>query len=137
GDAIVEGTKSGNSYSAREYFTADLIAYTTQSKDSRFLTLIERMIPNPISDARLAFNLSCLHALYGNKKEMLQYMKIAIFLGKPTVDFEKDQDFRGFRSDPDFIRTLLWGGPALDPSLIPPAIDLPRGNPRPSQVPAR
>ncbi|TGK29050.1 hypothetical protein EHQ12_01065 [Leptospira gomenensis] len=137
GDAVVEGIKTGVSYSAREYFAADLIAYTTQSKDTRFLPLIERMVPNPISDARLAFNLSCLHALHGNKKEMLQYMKIAIFLGKPTVDFETDQDFHGFRSDPDFIRTLLWGGPALDPALIPPATEVPRGNSHPGSVPTR
>ncbi|RHX96342.1 hypothetical protein DLM76_00245 [Leptospira yasudae] len=120
GDITIKGTKSGNLYSAREYFVADLIAYTGESKDNRFLPLIQTMIPNPIGDARLAFNLSCLHALNGNKQEMLQYMKIALFLGKETVDFENDSDFNAFRSDPDFIK-MIWDGPALNPSLIPPA----------------
>ncbi|WP_230458313.1 TPR end-of-group domain-containing protein [Leptospira weilii] len=120
GDPTLKGTKSGNLYSAREYFTADLIIYTTESKDSQFLSLIQQMIPNPIGDARLAFNLSCLYALSGKKQEMLQFMKIALFLGKQTVDFEKDSDFNAFRSDPDFIK-MIWDGPALDPSLIPPA----------------
>ncbi|WP_245667158.1 TPR end-of-group domain-containing protein [Leptospira tipperaryensis] len=119
GEAAVEGIKSKNVYSAREYFAADLIAYSGQTKDFRFFSLITQMIPNPISDPRLAFNLSCLHALNGNKQEMLQYMKIALFLGKESVEFEKDSDFNAFRSDPDFIR-MLWEGPALDPSLIPP-----------------
>ncbi|MBM9502318.1 hypothetical protein JWG44_18865 [Leptospira sp. 201903071] len=119
GEATVEGTKSKIVYSAREYFTADLIAYTGQTKDLSFFSLIQEMIPNPISDPRLAFNLACLHALNGNKEEMLQYMKIALFLGKESVEFEKDSDFNTFRSDPDFIR-MLWDGPALDPSLIPP-----------------
>ncbi|MCG6168709.1 TPR end-of-group domain-containing protein [Leptospira sanjuanensis] len=120
GDITIKGTKSGNLYSAREYFVADLIAYTGESKDDRFLPLIQKMIPNPIGDARLAFNLACLHALNGNKQEMLQYMKIALFLGKETVDFENDSDFNAFRSDPDFIK-MIWDGPALNPSLIPPA----------------
>ncbi|WP_210413288.1 TPR end-of-group domain-containing protein [Leptospira barantonii] len=129
GDTTLQGTKSGNLYSAREYFTADLIAYTSESKDSQFLPLIQRMIPNPIGDARLAFNLACLYALQGNKQEMLQYMKIAFFLGKQTADFEKDQDFNSFRSDPDFIR-MIWDGPALDSSLIPPS-SKPPVSPRP------
>ncbi|WP_246835055.1 hypothetical protein [Leptospira kmetyi] len=47
-------------------------------------------------------------------------MKMAFFLGKQTVDFEKDEDFNSFRSDPDFIR-MIWDGPALDSSLIPPS----------------
>ncbi|WP_243394753.1 TPR end-of-group domain-containing protein [Leptospira adleri] len=118
GEATVEGVKSKNLYSARQYFAADLIAYTGQAKDSQFVSLITQMVPNPISDPRLAFNLACLHALNGNKQEMLQYMKIALFLGRETVDFERDSDFNAFRSDPDFIR-MLWEGPALDPSLIP------------------
>lgn len=118
GEATVEGVKSKNLYSARQYFAADLIAYTGQAKDSQFVSLITQMIPNPISDPRLAFNLACLHALNGNKQEMLQYMKIALFLGRETVEFERDSDFNAFRSDPDFIR-MLWEGPALDPSLIP------------------
>ncbi|PJZ29254.1 hypothetical protein CH378_13730 [Leptospira kmetyi] len=120
GDSAIQGTKTGNLYSSREYFTADLIAYTSASKDFQFLPLIQKMIPNPIGDARLAFNLACLHALQGNKQEMLQYMKMAFFLGKQTVDFEKDEDFNSFRSDPDFIR-MIWDGPALDSSLIPPS----------------
>ncbi|MBM9576466.1 hypothetical protein JWG45_04785 [Leptospira sp. 201903070] len=119
GEAKVEGIKSKHVSSAREYFAADLIAYTGQTRDFRFSSLIQQMIPNPISDPRLAFNLACLHALNGNKEEMLQYMKIALFLGKDSVEFEKDSDFNAFRSDSDFIR-MLWDGPALDPSLIPP-----------------
>ncbi|TGK17770.1 TPR end-of-group domain-containing protein [Leptospira stimsonii] len=118
GEATLEGIKSKNVYSAREYFAADLLAFTGQTKNSQFVPLIQRLIPNPITDARLAFNFACLHALNGNKQEMLQYMKIALFLGKETVEFENDSDFNAFRSDPDFIR-MLWEGPALDPSLIP------------------
>ncbi|XDD51271.1 hypothetical protein AB3N59_05780 [Leptospira sp. WS92.C1] len=120
GEGVVEDLKTGNQHSIREYFAADLIAYAGERKDFQFLPLIHQMIPNPISDPRLAFDLACLHALNGNKKEMLQYMKIAIFLGKPAADFDKDADFHGFRADPDYIRTL-WEGPVLDPSLIPPA----------------
>lgn len=129
GDITLKESKSGNLYSAREYFTADLIAYTSESKDSQFLPLIQKMIPNPIGDARLAFNLACLYALQGNKQEMIQYMKIAFFLGKQTVDFEKDEDFNAFRSDPDFIR-MIWDGPALDSSLIPPSSKPPLSSPK-------
>ncbi|EMO62376.1 hypothetical protein LEP1GSC133_1163 [Leptospira borgpetersenii serovar Pomona str. 200901868] len=60
----------------------------------------------PIGDARLAFNLACLHALNGNKQKMLHYTKIALFLRMNVLEFKKDSDFYAFRSDPDFIRMI-------------------------------
>nr|WP_231293386.1 MULTISPECIES: hypothetical protein [Leptospira] len=121
GDGTIRETKSGNLYSAREDFAADLIFYTGKSKDNRFMALIQKMVPNPIGDARLAFNLACLHALNGNKQKMLHYMKIALFLGVNVLEFTKDSDFYAFRSDPDFIRMIRDGArPALGLSLIPP-----------------
>ncbi len=106
GDGTIRETKSGNLYSAREDFAADLIFYTGKSKDNRFMALIQKMVPNPIGDARLAFNLACLHALNGNKQKMLHYTKIALFLGMNVLEFKKDSDFYAFRSDPDFIRMI-------------------------------
>ncbi|UPO14473.1 hypothetical protein MY480_10190 [Leptospira borgpetersenii] len=83
------GKQKAEIYTAREDFAADLIFYTGKSKDNRFMALIQKMVPNPIGDARLAFNLACLHALNGNKQKMLHYTKIALFLGMNVLELKR------------------------------------------------
>ncbi|EKR26399.1 hypothetical protein LEP1GSC087_3503 [Leptospira interrogans serovar Bataviae str. L1111] len=107
GNAPLTGFKSGNTYSsAREFFAADLIAYTGITKDFGLLFLGNQMIPNDVTDPRLYFNLACLYAIQRDKKEMLHNVAIALRLGQSPKDFLTDSDFDGFKKDPDFIRIV-------------------------------
>ncbi len=107
GNAPLTGFKSGNTYSsAREFFAADIIAYTGITKDFGLLFLGNQMIPNDVTDPRLYFNLACLYAIQRDKKEMLHNVAIALRLGQSPKDFLTDSDFDGFKKDPDFIRIV-------------------------------
>lgn len=50
----------------------------------------------------LAFNLACLHALFGDRDEALAAVKVALELGYEPERFD-DADFDSLRDDPDFI----------------------------------
>ncbi|EMY78061.1 hypothetical protein LEP1GSC060_1689 [Leptospira weilii serovar Ranarum str. ICFT] len=113
------GVKSGNTYSsAREFFAADLIAYTGITKDFGLLFLGNQMIPNDVTDSRLPFNLACLYSIQGDKEEALHYTTIALRLGKSPRDFLTDPDFDRFKKDADFIR-IMRGGSVSSSSLNP------------------
>ncbi|AKP25538.1 conserved exported hypothetical protein [Leptospira interrogans serovar Manilae] len=107
GNTPLTGFQSGNTYSsAREFFAADLIAYTAITKDFGLLFLGNQMIPNDVTDPRLYFNLACLYAIQRDKEEMLHNVAIALRLGQSPKDFLTDSDFDGFKKDPDFIRIV-------------------------------
>lgn len=53
----------------------------------------------------LAFNLACLHALFGDRPQALEAVEAALHLGTSPAAFD-DADFDSLRDDPDF-RSLL------------------------------
>lgn len=107
GEGSVQGSDSQNEYDLREYFAGDIIVYMAESNDFSYESfLTNQLIPAEITDSRLAFNLSCLSAVRGKKKEMLKYMKIARQLGKPKSHFTTERDFKNFWNDPDFLELL-------------------------------
>ncbi|EMJ93867.1 TPR end-of-group domain-containing protein [Leptospira alstonii] len=107
GNTQLTGFKGGNAYSsAREFFAADLIAYTGITKDFGLLFLGNQLIPDNVTDPRLPFNLACLYAIQGDKEETLRYAAITLRLGKPSRDFFNDPDFDRFKKDSDFIRIV-------------------------------
>ncbi|MGQ2799842.1 WGR domain-containing protein [Leptospira santarosai] len=100
-NSTVQGNETGNSYNTAEYFAGDIIVFITKYNESRYVTLLEDLLPSDIRDARLAFNLACLNSLEKNKPNLLHYTKLALRLGKPKKDFE-DSDFDNFKDDPEF-----------------------------------
>lgn len=62
-----------------------------------------------LTDARLAFNIACMHAKLGRKDELLRWAGRALGLGKPPEQFREDADFSAFLRDPDFVNLLAEG----------------------------
>ncbi|EKT87355.1 TPR end-of-group domain-containing protein [Leptospira santarosai] len=106
GERIATGLESGKELNIREYFAAHVIVYMVAESDYRYEPLFKKLTPETITENLLAYNIACLHSLRGNKQEMLKYIKLAINLGKVKSNFRKDQDFKKYWKDPDFLKLV-------------------------------
>ncbi|EKS08972.1 hypothetical protein LEP1GSC071_2463 [Leptospira santarosai str. JET] len=106
GERIATGLESGKELNIREYFAAHVIVYMVAESDYRYEPLFKKLTPETITENLLAYNIACLHSLRGNKQEMLKYIKLAINLGKDKSNFRKDQDFKKYWKDPDFLKLV-------------------------------
>ncbi|KXZ25209.1 hypothetical protein AYB33_08775 [Leptospira santarosai] len=106
GERIATGLESGREHSMREGFAAEIIVYMVAESDYRYEPLFKKLTPETITENLLAYNIACLHSLRGNKQEMLKYIKIAVNLGKDKSHFRKDQDFKKYWKDPDFLKLV-------------------------------
>lgn len=71
-----------------------------------FGLVLEALMPaDDITFDGLAFNLACLHALFGDRDEALVAIDRALQLGLEPERFD-DPDFDSLRDDPDFIALL-------------------------------
>jgi hypothetical protein len=52
------------------------------------------------------FNIACHYAVNHNKPQMLKIINRAIALGKNPDDFLKDNDFKDYWQDPDFLKAI-------------------------------
>ncbi len=106
GERIGIGVDSRKELSMKEYFAAHIIVYMIAESNYRYESLLKKLTPETITENLLAFNLACLHSLKGNKQEMLKYIKIALNLGKHKSHFRKEQDFKKYWKDPDFLKLV-------------------------------
>ncbi|AVV79000.1 TPR end-of-group domain-containing protein [Leptospira santarosai] len=106
GERIAIGLESGREHSMREGFAAEIIVYMIAESDYRYEPLFKKLTPETITGNLLAFNIACLHSLRGNKQEMLKYIKLAIDLGKDKSNFRREQDFKKYWKDPDFLKLV-------------------------------
>jgi hypothetical protein len=93
----------------KERVLAQLIAVCAQSRDASHLLMIQKQLPADPNDVKwdlLAFNGACIFAIRREKEMMLQWIKRARQLGKPTSQFESDSDFDYFAEDPDFLKAI-------------------------------
>lgn len=68
-----------------------------------FELVLEALMPvEEFTFGGLAFNLACLHALFGDRDEALAAVKAALELGYEPERFD-DSDFDSLRDDPDFV----------------------------------
>ncbi len=53
------------------------------------------------------YNLACLYSLKGEKENALSFLNVSLLNKEIIIDFvEKDNDWKNFHNDPDFINTL-------------------------------
>ncbi|MDI7205754.1 hypothetical protein QMN03_04440 [Leptospira santarosai] len=106
GEGTVIGLETGREINVREDLAAHIIVYMVAASDYRYEPLFKKLTPETITENLLAYNIACLHSLRENKQEMLKYIKLAINLGKDKSNFRKDQDFKKYWKDPDFLKLV-------------------------------
>jgi len=96
-----------------EEIAGNALACASNDRKLRDLALAQ-LVPGEVYDARLAFNVACIHAAAGEKARALHWIAYAIELGRDPASFLGDSDFRTLWGDPDFSR-LVPGKPAALP----------------------
>jgi|GEM_PF-1908724 len=79
---------------------------------------MEKLMPEKITDSRVAFNLACLYSLRKDKENLLKYMKLALQLGHEPNRFKQEADFKDYHNDPDFL-ALCTAPQSPDPNEDP------------------
>lgn len=82
--------------------------------------ILNRFIPQPVNNSRLAFNMACYYAKNNDKTKLMEYTALALKKGYERVRFQLDEDFALFRNDNDFaelIASPLLPDPEKDPWL--------------------
>lgn len=67
---------------------------------------LEHMIKPTDINPRLSYNLACSFAILKDKEKMLEWVKKARAMGKPTEQFEDDSDFSVYKNDQDFLNAI-------------------------------
>lgn len=81
---------------------AKALVCSTGDRETFDLVLEALMPAAEITFGGLAFNLACLHALFGDRDEALEAIEVALQLGYAPERFD-DTDFDSLRDDPDFV----------------------------------
>lgn len=85
-----------------EKVMAKALVCSTGDRETFDLVLEALMPAAEIGFGGLAFNLACLHALFGDRDEALEAIEVALQLGYGPERFD-DADFDSLRDDPDFV----------------------------------
>lgn len=102
----MKGTHSRKEMNFLESFASDVVVLSVMAKDTEVEKLAMALLPEKITDAELAFNLSCLYSIKRDKPQLLGYARIAKELGKTKEQFLADSDFNFYKDDPDFISAI-------------------------------
>ena len=89
-----------------ERVLAQLLGVCSQGNDPEGLALLLAMSPQVPTWDILAFNLSGVRALAGERTQALAMARRALELGKPPSQFRSDSDFKVLLKDPEFVALL-------------------------------
>ncbi|MCZ8215605.1 MAG: hypothetical protein O9262_05155, partial [Cyclobacteriaceae bacterium] len=72
-------------------------------KDESLIDLVKPLIPEIITEPSLASSLARLYEAKKEREKMLEFIKMAIYLGYDKTKFIEDRNFKAYKGDLDFL----------------------------------
>ena len=98
--------KLGLSGKSLERVLAQLLAVAMRAGDDDVVAIVLGLVPETVVWDILAFNLACHAATHDDRNGTLKWTKRSLDLGKSPSQFETDDDFQAWKSDPDWLALL-------------------------------